>query len=114
MVNPSAPFTVIPVASGKWLTPPRTPSMSFIPQSNSKLRLYVAPTHSLHSPTVLTLVSRVTERHSAVSGFVTLTSHAAGATASMSRAIPSMTGMLRKARMTPPGPTLSPIGCTTP
>ena len=56
-----------------------------MPQSSARLRLNVAPTHSLHRPTVLTAVSRVTHRHSAVSGLVTLTNHASGATVSMSR-----------------------------
>ena len=85
-----------------------------MPQSSSRLSVHVQPTHSLQSPTVFTLVSRVTERHSAVSGFVTLTSHASGATASTSRAMSSSTGMLRSARMMPPGPTLSPIGWRMP
>ncbi len=85
-----------------------------MPQSSARLRLNVAPTHSLHSPTVFTPVSRVTERQSAVSGLVTLTNHASGATASTSRAMSSSTGMLRNARSTPPGPTLSPMGWRIP
>jgi len=44
-----------------------------MPQSSARLRLNVAPTHSLHNPTVFTPVSRVTDRHSAVSGLVTVT-----------------------------------------
>ncbi len=43
-----------------------------------------------------------------------MTSHASGATASMSRAMSTNTGMLRSARMMPPGPTLSPIGWRMP
>ena len=74
----------------------------------------VAPTHSLQSPTVFTAVSRVTDRHNAVSGLVTLTNHASGATASTSRAMSSSTGTLRSARRMPPGPTLSPMGWRMP
>ena len=75
-----------------------------MPQSNSRLRIHVAPTHSLQSPTVFTPVSRVTDRHSAVSGLVTFTSHASGATASTSRAMSSNTGTLRSARSDAAGP----------
>ena len=59
--------------------------MSAMPQSNSRLRIHEQPTHSLQRPTVFTFVSAVTDRHSAVSGFVTFTSQASGATASTSR-----------------------------
>ena len=112
--NASSPLTRSSIASGKWFTPASTGSRSCIPQSSARLRLNVAPTHSLHSPTVFTAVSRVTDRHSAVSGFVTLTNHASGATASTSRAMSSSTGTLRNARRIPPGPTLSPIGWRMP
>ena len=90
--NPSSPFTRSATASGKWLTPASTGSRSAMPQPRARLRLNVAPTHSLHSPTVFTAVSRVTDRHSAVSGLVTLTNQASGATASTSRAMSSSTG----------------------
>ncbi len=112
--KPSSPFTRSSVASGKWFTPARTGSSSCIPQPSARLRLKVAPTHSLHSPTVFTDVSRVTDRTSAVSGLVTLMNHASGATFSTLRAMSTMTGMLRSARMTPPGPTLSPMGWRMP
>ena len=59
-------------------------------------------------------VSRVTDRHSAESGFVTFRSVASGARRSIARAMPSSTGTLRSARDTPPGPTLSPTGWRMP
>ena len=61
-----------------------------------------------------TLVSRVTDRHSAVSGLVTFRKHASGAIASTSRAMSSSTGTLRSAADHPPGPTLSPMGWRMP
>ena len=63
-----------------------------------------APVISWHSPTVLIDVSRVTARHSVVIGLVMLSIHASGQISSMSRAMPTSTGMLRSARMIPPGP----------
>ena len=59
--NASSPRTVIAVASGKWFTPPRTASISCIPQSNRRLSANVVDTHSLHRPTVRQPVSRVTD-----------------------------------------------------
>ncbi len=41
-------------------------------------------------------------------GLVMLNSQASGQTSSMVRAMPTRTGMLRRARLIPPGPTLSP------
>ena len=71
---------------------------------------HVSPTSSLHSPTVVMFVSRVTARHRAVNGFETLSRRASGQLRSMARAMPTVTGMLRSARAMPPGPTLSPTG----
>ncbi len=114
MANPSEPPMVMDVTSGQWLTPPTTGSTSCMPTSKSKLIAHVRPTSSLHSPTVVMLVSRVTARQRAVNGFDTLSSRASGQLRSMARAIPSVTGMLRSARATPPGPTLSPTGWGSP
>ena len=41
-------------------------------------------------------------------GLVMLSSQASGQSSSMSRATPTSTGTLRRARLIPPGPTLSP------
>jgi hypothetical protein len=38
----------------------RAPGRSRIPQNNNKLSIHEQPTHSLHSPTVFTLVAFVT------------------------------------------------------
>ena len=43
-----------------------------------------------------------------------LSIHASGQSSSMSRAMPTSTGMLRSARMIPPGPTVSPTDCLMP
>ena len=58
--------------------------------------------------------SRVTARQIVVIGFVRLSSHASGQSSSMSRAMSRKTGMLRSARMMPPGPTVSPTDCRIP
>ena len=81
-----------------------------MPTSNSRLIAHVRPTSSLHSPTVVMFVSRVTARHRAVNGFETLHKRASGQLRSMARAMPTVTGILRSARAMPPGPTLSPTG----
>ncbi len=60
------------------------------------------------------LVSCVIERQSVVMGFVMFSIHASGHSSSMSRAMPTSTGMLRRARMIPPGPTESPTDCLMP
>ena len=52
----------------------------------------------------------MTARHSVVIGLVRLSNQASGQSSSMSRAMPTSTGMLRSARDTPPGPTVSPTG----
>ena len=54
------------------------------------------------------LVSRHTERVRVVIGLVMLSSQASGQSSSMSLPMPTRTGMLRSARLMPPGPTLSP------
>ena len=69
---------------------------------------------SWQRPTVAIEVSRVTARHSTVIGLVMLRSHASGHCSSMSRAMPRSTGTLRSARITPPGPTVSPTDCLMP
>ena len=79
----------VAVTSGQWLTPPTTGSTSCMPTSKSRLIAHVSPTSSLHSPTVVMFVSRVTARHSAVNGFETLSSRASGQLRSMARAKPS-------------------------
>jgi hypothetical protein len=59
-------------------------------------------------------VSLVTARVSAVRGLLTLISSASGQHRSMALATSRMTGTLRSARETPPGPTLSPTVWRTP
>ena len=99
---------------GRWFTP--TTSKSKLRKSTSRIcdSVNCAPVTSWHSPTVFTDVSRVTARHSVVIGFVMLSIHASGQISSMSRAMPTSTGMLRSARMIPPGPTVSPTDCLMP
>ena len=63
---------------------------------------------SWQSPTTLMRVARATARVKVVMGLVRLMSQASGHTASMVRAISSIGGMLRSARLSPPGPTVSP------
>ena len=63
---------------------------------------------SWHSPTVLMEVSRHTERVRQVIGFVMLKSQASGHRSSIALPMPTSTGMLRRARLIPPGPTVSP------
>ena len=53
-------------------------------------------------------VSRHTERVRQVMGLVILKSQASGQCSSMARPMPTRTGTLRKARLMPPGPTVSP------
>ena len=92
------------VMIGRWFTP--TTSKSKLRKSTSRIceSVNCAPVISWQRPTVFTDVSRVTARHSVVIGFVMLSIHASGQISSMSRAIATSTGMLRSARMTPPGP----------
>ena len=63
---------------------------------------------SWHSPTALTGVCRQTARVRQVIGLVMLSSQASGQTFPMSSATPTSTGMLRRDRLMPPGPTVSP------
>ena len=63
---------------------------------------------SWQRPTVLMLVSRHTARVNAVIGLVMLKSQASGQCSSMALPMPTRTGTLRRARLMPPGPTLSP------
>ena len=81
-----------------------------MPHSKIRLMANWKPTNSLHKPTAVTDVSLVMARHNAESGLDTLRSRASGACCSVARAMSTMTGMLRRARMIPPGPTLSPTG----
>jgi SLT domain-containing protein len=57
---------------------------------------------------------RLTARHSAVSGLLTFNNVASGAYRSTSAAMRITTGMLRREREMPPGPTESPTGCQIP
>ena len=63
---------------------------------------------SWQRPTVLMEVSRQTERVRQVIGLVMLKSQASGQCSSMALPMPTRTGMLRRARLMPPGPTVSP------
>ena len=63
---------------------------------------------------VLSGVSRVRARQIVVMGLVRLRTQASGQSSSTSRAMSRNTGMLRSARMTPPGPTVSPTDWRTP
>ena len=54
------------------------------------------------------LVSWHTERVNAVMGLVMLKSQASGQCSSIALPMPTRTGMLRRARLMPPGPTVSP------
>ncbi len=69
---------------------------------------------SWQSPTALIPVSRHTARVRAVIGFVMLKSQASGQWSSMAAPMPTSTGMLRSARLMPPGPTVSPTACLIP
>ena len=63
---------------------------------------------SWHSPTALIEVWRQMDRVRQVIGLVMLSNQASGQTLSMSSATPTSTGMLRRERLMPPGPTVSP------
>ncbi len=69
---------------------------------------------SWHRPTVFSGVSRVSARQIVVMGFVRLSTQASGHASSTSVAMSRNTGMLRRARSTPPGPTVSPTDWRTP
>ena len=71
--------------------------------SNTRLSQNWRPTSSLQSPTVLTAVSLVTARQSAVSGLLTLTSSASGAYRATAARDVEHTGILRKDRNIPSG-----------
>ncbi len=96
------------VTRGKWLTPATTGSTVVKLASNRRLSTNLRPTISAHSPIVSIEVSRVTARHSAVRGLLTLTRSASGQHRSMALATSRITGTLRSALEIPPGPTLSP------
>ena len=106
--KPSSPSTSSAVTTGKWLTPTTVgrSASAGLPRAMAR-SMHQLPT-SWQRPTVLTEVSRQIERVRVVIGLVMLSSQASGQICSMSRAIPTSTGMLRRARLTPPGPTLSP------
>ena len=102
------------VTTGTWFTPvtERSIAFQFAPASSvSTPRKFVT---SWHRPTVRIAVVLVTDRQSAVMGFVRFSSHASGQTSSMSRAMPTSTGTLRNARLMPPGPIVSPPGWRIP
>ena len=107
-------FVRIAVTTGKWFTPVTSRSRSAKRVSRSCESANRVPVTSWQRPTVLMSVSRVTARQSVVIGLVRLQSQASGHTSAMSRAMPTSTGMLRSARVTPPGPTLSPTGWRKP
>jgi hypothetical protein len=102
------------VMIGRWLTPLISIFILRMSHSSSSDSMKVAIVTSWHKPTAVIDVSRSTERVSVVIGLVRLSIHASGHSSSMSRAMPTMIGMLRNARTMPPGPTVSPTDCLMP
>ena len=112
--SPSLPSTSSSVTSGRWLTPATVGAIAKKGTSRSRLIVNCMIVTSWQRPTVVIGDSRVTARQMVVMGFVRLRSHASGQTASMSRTMSRKTGMLRSARLMPPGPTVSPTDCRMP
>ena len=106
--NPSSPSTSSDVSTGKWLTPVTDAATASPGRPSAMARSMQKLPTSWQSPTVLMLVSRLTARVRVVIGLVMLKSQASGQHSSMALPTPTRTGMLRRARLMPPGPTESP------
>ena len=100
--------------TGKWLTPITVGEMAVWGFPKAMARSMQKWPTSWHRPTVLIPVSRHTDRVRAVIGLVMFSIQASAQHSSMSRPIPTRTGMLRSDRLIPPGPTLSPTDCRIP
>ncbi len=106
--NPSSPSTSRAVTTGKWLTPATVGRTDSCGLPRAMARSMVQFPTSWHRPAALTAVCRQMARVRQVIGLVMLSIQASGQTCSMSSATPTSTGTLRRDRLMPPGPTLSP------
>jgi len=109
---PVPPTPLVTPAAARVSVPVREPATVGVNssklRSRSMLRANCMLVISWQSPTVRIFEALVTDRQMAVIGLVRFSIQASGQTASMSAAMPANTGMFRRARSTPPGPTLSP------
>ena len=98
----------------KWLTPATLTLTASSGASNIFESMPRVLKSSWQSPTAVMEVAFVTALVRTVSGLVRFNSTASGQDLSIARAISTTTGMFRRPRKRPPGPTLSPTVCTTP